>query len=315
MQISLDQISLEDERFRISYFFSLERMALSLRKIGLIHPPLVTFRDNRCVIVSGWKRVLACRQASLQSIPVLVVEEKDDVEAFLLAFYENLAFREYNLLEKTEILSRLKKFGQSEKDILNTYLSVLDIPRTFYHLDIFLAFSQFEPGLKKIILEKGMPFTSLEILASFTPAERKIIIPLIVPLGQNKQKEVLENLREISVREDLSVREILNSKEILKVLDSETRPPVQKADKIRLILNRKRYPHLSSQEKSFDSSLKRLRWPQDIAVHHSPFFEDENITVQFRFKDEKEFQGHLIKLQQVASRKEFSRLFKFQGNG
>lgn len=308
--LNLNDIYLKDERFRISYFFSIERLKLSLKKIGLINPPLVSLRNDHFILVSGWKRVLACSQISLSSFPVFVVDEGDDLKTFLIAFYENLATREFSLLEKAEILSKLKEFGEAERNILAYYTPLLNIPQTLYHLDMFMSFSQFEPELKRFIHEKQIRFASLEVLAGFNPSERKLLLPFLLPLGQNKQKEVLENLREISLRNDISIEKILNSEEILKVVESENLSPLQKANRIRLLLNRKRYPHLYSWKEAFDSSLKKVHWPKDIAINHSPFFEDEDVAIHFSFKNEIEFRNHLLKLQEVASKKEFSRLFK-----
>lgn len=309
-QLPLNQIFLENERFRISYYFSLERMILSLKSVGLINPPLVCFRDNHFILVSGWKRVLACREISLSPIPVQVSEEEDELKTFQLAFFENLASREFNLIEKAEILSKLKEFGETEEKIVRQFLPLLGIPSTFSHLDTFLSFSGFEPELKKLIVEKKMPFSSARLLSEFKPRGRKLLLPLLLPLGQNKQKELLEDLQEVSRKSDIPAEKLLASKEIQDALKSERLSPLQKSDKIRLLLKRKRYPSLSSMRDSFDSLLKRIDWPKEISVKSSPFFEDEDVSVSFTFRNNVEFQRHLRKLQKLASKKEFSNLFK-----
>jgi hypothetical protein len=50
-QLALMEISLKDKRFRTSYHFSLQKLRLSLKEIGLLNPPLVTLRDNRFILV------------------------------------------------------------------------------------------------------------------------------------------------------------------------------------------------------------------------------------------------------------------------
>ena len=150
-EILIKDINLKDERFRISYFFSLESLLLSLKEVGLVNPPLVTYRDHRLVLVSGWKRVLACLELSLTSIPVWVVESDDDLQMFLLAFYENLASREFNLLEKAEILRRLKKLGEKEQKIIRHYFPLLNIPKTSYYFDLYSAISRFPRDVKSFI--------------------------------------------------------------------------------------------------------------------------------------------------------------------
>ena len=174
--LSLKEIFLEDERFRVSYYFSLEKLILSIQNVGLLNPPLVSFRDKHFILVSGWKRVLACIKLSFSSLPVFVIEEEDELQTFLTAFYENLAIREFSLLEKSEILSRLKRFGEDEKKIVKHYLLLLDIPSTLSHLESYLAFSKIESGVKSIIHQKNMPFSSVKILAGFTAQERKSLL-------------------------------------------------------------------------------------------------------------------------------------------
>lgn len=311
-QLALKEISLEDERFRTSYHDSLQKMKLSLEETGLLHPPLVTLRNNHFILVSGWKRVLACRELSFSAIPVYVIEEQNELRVFLTAFYENLATRAFCLMEKAEILARLKKFGESEKKIIQSFLPLLEIPQTLSHLDAYLAFSQFERELKKAVREKNMSFSTLKLLAGFTPQEQRLLLPLLLPLGQNKQKEILEDLLEVSKRRNISVRNILLSEEIKTIQSSETLTPLQKANKVRILLREKRYPVYSSWKDSFDSLLQKMKWPKEITVNPSPFFEEDNFTVIFSFENQEQFKASLLKLEELSSEAEFLEIFKMR---
>lgn len=309
-EIHIKNINLKDERFRISCFFSLEGLLLSLKEVGLINPPLVTSRNRQLILVSGWKRVLACLKLSLTSIPVWVIRSDDDLQMFLLAFYENLASREFNLLEKAEILRRLKKLGEKEQKIIRHYFPLLNIPKTSYYLDLYLTISRFSKDVKSFIHQKNMSLASLEIFAEFNSRERKLLLPLLQPLGQNKQKELLEDLHEISLRDGVSAQEFLISEGMGKILHSEKLSPLQKSDRIRQWLRQKRYPRLSSRRKAFKQALRKSGWPEDISIEPSPFFEEEAMTVQFRFKDKEGLRSLLARLQQISSKKEFAEVFK-----
>jgi ParB family chromosome partitioning protein len=309
-EIHIKNINLKDERFRISYFFSLKGLLLSLKEVGLINPPLVTSRNRQLILVSGWKRVLACLELSLTSIPVWVVRSDDDLQMFLLAFYENLASREYSLLEKAEILRRLKKLGEKEQKIIRHYFPLLNIPQTSYYLDLYLTISRFSKDVKSSIHQKNMSLASMEIFAEFNSRERKLLLPLLQPLGQNKQQELLEDLHEISLRDSVSAQEILISEGMSKILHSEKFSSLQKSDRIRHWLRRKRYPRLSSRRKAFKQALRKSGWPEDISIEPSPFFEEEALTVQFRFKDKEELRSLLVRLQQISSKKEFAEVFE-----
>jgi hypothetical protein len=95
-------------------------------------------------------------------------------------------------------------------------------------------------------------------------------------------------------------------------MESEKLSPLQKADKIRLILRKKRYPALSSRRESFDSLLKKLRLPKTVAVKPSPFFEEDNFSVNFSFGNRKELINSLLKLQELASKQELSAILKIK---
>ena len=308
-EILIKDINLKDERFRISRFFSLESLLLSLKEVGLVNPPLVTCRERRLVLVSGWKRVLACQGLSLNSIPVWMVESDDDLQMFLLAFYENLATREFNLLEKAEILLKLKTFGEKEQKIIRHYFPLLEIPKTSYYLDLYLTISRFSRDIKSFIHQKNMSLASLGCLAEFNSRERKLLLPLLQPLGQNKQKELLEDLHEISLRDGIPAEKILMSEEIGRILHSEKLSPLQRSARILQWLRQKRYPCLSSWREAFEQAMRRSGWPKNISIEPSPFFEEEAVTVQFRFKNEEELRSLLERLQQVSSKKEFRAVF------
>ena len=308
-KLSIDDISLKDERFRISYYFPLDELILSIKKIGLINPPLVAFRDKHIILVSGWKRVLACAELAITHIPVFLIEEEDELEIFLKAFYENLATREFSLLDKAEILNRLKRFGEDEQNIVRHYMPLLNIPRTLPYLDSLMAISQLEPEAKRFIQEKSMPLLPASLLAEFNPEERRLLFPLLSPLGQNKKKEILENLQDISRRIGTPAEKILSAQEILKIQSSEKLSSLQKAEKVRFLLKRKRYPAFSSWEESFESLLKKMRWPKEITIRPTPYFEDEEFSVTFSFENKEKFNANLLKLQELASREEFSKIF------
>lgn len=308
----MKDIYLEDERFRTSYHSALEKMMLSLEKVGLLHPPYVTLRDNRYILVSGWKRVLSCLRLTLSKIPVFVLDGKDDLQAFSLAFYENLATRELSLMEKAEILARLKRFGEDEERIIRHYLPLLDIPQTLSHLDDYTAFAGFDPEVKKVIIEKNMSFPSLKLLSRFTRQDQKRLLPLIFPLGQNKRREILEDVLEISKRNDIPVQNIILSGEIQAILTDSSLSSLQKADRVRLLLRKRRYPTFSSWTDSFDSVLKTLHWPEDITVLPPPFFEEEHFTVQFTFENLKQFKANLGRLEELSSHKDFLKIFQLK---
>jgi ParB-like chromosome segregation protein Spo0J len=308
--IRLSRINLRDERFRISHFFDVEPMAQSIREIGLRNPPLVLDRDNRFILVSGWKRVLACRDIGLSEIPALVNDQGDDLKVFVAAVQENLLHRALSLTEKAVILDKLLAFGMGKKAVVGETMPSLLLPATTSHLRRLLDLVRARGDVKKYAHEKDIPIGVLESLLRFGDADRSRILPVLRPLGQNKQKEVLDDLWEISRRDRVSVRRVLGGRQIGETLRSAKLSPLQKADRVRRILRSLRYPALSSRQASFDMILRKMGRPREIVIQPSPYFDDDRVGVSFRFRSADEFRERLTELERLAARPEFLRLFR-----
>ena len=63
---------------------------------------------------------------------------------------------------------------------------------------------------------------------------------------------------------------------------------------------------------SFESLLRKIDWPDEIAISPSPFFEEENFTVTFDFENEKQLKASLLKLDELSARRDFSKIFKLK---
>ncbi|MFA9455020.1 MAG: ParB N-terminal domain-containing protein, partial [Candidatus Aminicenantaceae bacterium] len=74
-QIDPGEIDLADQRFRVSFSDSFDELVGSIQDLGLLNPPVLARREGRLILVSGWKRVRACRALLLSPIPVFVEEE------------------------------------------------------------------------------------------------------------------------------------------------------------------------------------------------------------------------------------------------
>jgi ParB family chromosome partitioning protein len=308
--IELTKINFEDDRFRISYFFDLERLKRSIAESGLLSPIVITPRNKCLVIVIGWKRALVCRDLSISAISCFILEEPDDLKAFQSAILENASTKDFNILELAVILKKLKAFGMEEKNLLETYLPLFGIPQTLSHLDVYLAVAEFDAGIQEFIHVKKASYPVIQLMMELDERERTALLPHLRNLGQNKQKELLEFLIEISKRDKIPVQKILASEAIAHVIHSTALSPPQKADKIRFLLRERRYPTFSAQEEAFESSLKEMEWPGDIAITHTPFYEGEDLSVRFTFKDSAEFNEKINKLQKIASANQISELLR-----
>ncbi len=163
---------------------------------------------------------------------------------------------------------------------------------------------------KYILSQKKMALAVVELLVQFSPKERQLFFPLLICLSRNKQKELLETTKEISLKCDIPVSEIFNSEEIKGVLHSGDFSPIQKADRIRELLKKKRFPLLSDWEKAFEFSKKKLKWPKDIDLSATPYYEDNMAHIKFSFSGHKDYLKKISELRRMAEKDEFTALIK-----
>lgn len=308
-KIRTAELDLGDERFRTSYFFSLDPLIRSIQEVGLVNPPVAAARDGRLLVVAGWKRILACLELSFVSLPVFILEEADDLKAFRLSFMENLAVRSFGLLEKSEVIGKLSGFGEQDKNVIKHDLPLLSVPPTYEYFHFFVKLSRLDPGEKELISEANLSLAALQSFVDLSSEERKALFPLLLPLGQNKQKELIETIQDLRLAKGLSVNVILEMKELGSVLRAGNLTAFQKAEEARRILRKIRYPSLSARQSAFHSAKSRLALPEDIKISPAPYFEDDRMCVEFSFLSKKDYLKKVEALQKAAAQGEFSGLF------
>jgi ParB family chromosome partitioning protein len=97
---------------------ALEELADSIRENGLIQPLVVRVAgDGLYELIAGERRYLACKQAGLTNVPV-VVRQASRREMLEVALVENLQREDLNAIEEAEAYQRLAtEFGLTQEEI------------------------------------------------------------------------------------------------------------------------------------------------------------------------------------------------------
>lgn len=85
---------------------SLQSLADSIRRHGVIQPVVLRRRDDRFELVAGERRVLAAKRAGLTKVPA-VVRTLDDTQMLLVALVENVQRSDLNPIDRAQALKRL----------------------------------------------------------------------------------------------------------------------------------------------------------------------------------------------------------------
>lgn len=313
--VSLQLIDLSDDTFSINYLPDLQRLRSSIEEIGLIQPVLLRGKSDQYQIVCGFRRVTVMKELGKPEIEARVFEEKEKDEFYLfsLSLQENLATRGLNSVEKAIALDKLiHRFKIDPGKVVNTFLPLLLLEPNEKILNTFLSLAQMEDEIKTYVLKEEVSRFNIRKLAALDPDDRKAVLSLISPLklGENRLREVLTFLEEISRRNQCTVREIVKQPKIQAILSQKELTPSQKTERVKKVLMTLRHPKMHQLEEEFEKRRKSLNLPSNISFHHQPFFEGRGLKVEFQFETREEYKAILSTLSQLVDKEEFKELIQ-----
>ena len=312
-KIPFDQIDSTDETFSVNFMPDLQGLRSSIEAIGLIQPVFLRKKSDGYQIVCGFRRVSVTKEVGESEIESRVFEEKemDEFQLFSLSLHENLTTRGFNTVEKAIALDKLvHRFQVDQTMIVKTFLPLFSLEPNEKILNTFLSLARMEDQVKRYILKEKVSRSNIRILSNFTSEDRMALLPLFssLKLGENRLREMLALLEEISRRDQTWVRDIVNRLEIQAILSQKELTPSQKTDRMKKVLTELRYPKLNQMEKEFEKKRKDLNLPSNISIHHQPFFEGKGLRIEFQFETVEEYRSILSSLSVLPEKTEFQEM-------
>lgn len=302
--VDLKSIDLDDVTFRLSYGFDLEPLKESIRRIGLINPPLLRKRpDGRYQIVSGYRRISASRELGIYSMHCrMVPPETSDEACLLLSLYDNISHRELNPIEKSTALNRLLSCYSEEK-IVNDFLPLLKIQPHITQFKAYQPLCLLDQGIQDAIIDGILDVQSALRLARLDPESRECLARLLISLrlSVSKQAEVITTVAEIGLRDGVSLRTVTGDPEIQSTLTNDKLNRPQKGDAVLRLLREKRYPRLTAKERQVKGALSRIKLPPGASITPPPFFEDNRYCLSVCFTGWQELRERLDSLRTIVA--------------
>jgi hypothetical protein len=246
-------------------------------------------------------------------IEARVFEKKmtDDLGLFSISLHENLTSRGFNTIEKAIVLDKLVHYFQVDSNVvIETFLPFFSLEPHEKILKTYLSLARMEDEVKSYVLREEVSRSNIRILSHFTSEDRMALLPLFssLKLGENRFREMLTLLEEISRRDQAGVRDIIHRPEIQAVLSQKEVTPSQKTERVKKVLIDLRYPRIRQMEKGFEKKRRDLDLPSGVSLNHQPFFEGKGLRIEFQFETVEEYQSILSSLSLLADRKEFKEM-------
>jgi ParB family chromosome partitioning protein len=297
IRINLDSIAQGPGPYTMSFGFNLDLLCESIRKVGLLNPPLVARNEKGSFeIVTGYRRILALK--ALGESEVLCKEVTSalpsPLERLFVNFYENLATRKFNDIEKSMILCRLRGYLQKE-DILASFMPLLFLPSHEGTLEFYLKLVNLKESVQSAIAEEEISVKVAKALLELDRGSQEVLFRWIgiLKFNFNQQIKFVECVQDISLRENRTIPQVLAEESLLKVLENSRLNNPQKAKGVLDTLRARRYPRLAMARQVVERRISAISLPPGVAVHYDPYLENPNYHLEIRFKEGKDLRKTL----------------------
>jgi ParB family chromosome partitioning protein len=297
-KVPVSQINLHDHSFRITTARDKPDLVASVGKIGLLEPPALQAGAAGLSIVSGFRRIDACRQLNFQSIPVrLLAADCAPMDCLRIAVTENASQRPLNLVETARAVQKFKQYCRREGE-LKEALADHHLPASRAMIGKLERLGRLHPELQAAIVEGWMGLNTALSVGELPRPDQTAVCTLFahLRLSVSKQKEILAVTQDIAGRDRKFVGEVLQSTNIQAILAAEDLERNQKTALIRRYLKQTRFPNLSRAEERYHETVRALRLGPRMRIDPPPAFEGENYTLSLHFRNRQDLEHAYRKL-------------------
>jgi ParB family chromosome partitioning protein len=313
--VSLADINLQNDDFRITTREDVDDLALSIRQISLITPPILIQQTSGYEIVSGFRRIAACRQLGWHAIAARILAESEShhLNCLRLSIAENALQRPLNLIETSRAFHKLSSCLGSRKHLAET-ASACGLPTNESIIDKIISLCLLPPPVQRGILNDTISLTVANELATLEPDVAVVFARLFeqLKLSLNKQREVVTLISEIARREDISIRQAVANETLQHIIHDEDLDRGQKGRLIRTFLHQWRFPRLAKAEKDYAVNLKYLKLGHDIQLLPPKEFEGTNYKLSLNFSSITHLKLLLSMLDKIIPHPSFERIIEGQ---
>jgi len=169
-KLPLDKIEVSPSNVRKRYVEEgLDELAQSIEEMGLLQPVVVYQEGDKFKLIIGQRRYLACKKLGLNTIPALIRPVKDETQATIISFGENIHRLELDYKDKMRVAVELfGKLGSVKKVAQTLGVSEQTVRN-------YIGYAAVPAALKEMVRTKKIGATTATAIARIIPDERDAV--------------------------------------------------------------------------------------------------------------------------------------------
>jgi len=291
-------LDLAKDRFRISWGRDHARLEESIRRFGCLQPILLTGPEER-EIVHGFRRAEAALKADIGQIPVAYLESQSNArETFLLALELFLATDAPHPVEIAILLRKMEEWFKRD-EIVDRLFPRLGLAQSSILYRRYRAIEEMPLSARQALAEGTLDASCVPLLQRLSTEDRAPAVDLLLRLRPTKsmQKEMLEYLHDIAMRDGVSVSELAEEEAVRRILNREPANLPQQRDAFRAWLKMKRFPVLQKSKDAFERACRELSTGDQLQLIPPPYYEGNRYELRLSFRNPEEFSRQMKRLE------------------
>ena len=250
--------------------------------------------DERLCVVSGFRRIAACRFLGWDRIPVRHVPTTFDTwQCALWAAGENAGQRTLNPVETGRIYRLLRHNAPTDAQ-LRRALRAMGLPDNLKAERRFAALCELPESVQMAVAWGTVAMSTADVLSGQDTETAEALSSLIqeLRLGVNKQREVVELVLEIARSERQKPAAILAEPVFSAILKDSQGDRAHRSHRLRDELRHRRFPNLTRAEAQFEVLRRRIPLAADAELFPPPGFEGRAYRLSLSFSSREDLCRH-----------------------
>ncbi len=295
--VSLKKILFKNDTYFHRYSLEDEMLFKSIKKRGILMPPLLAEDGDKFTIISGFKRLNCLRIlkepfVSALTIPEGAVKPRD---TFLIALENNNT--SLTDFDKCIALHKAQKRFCFNKEMLRCVVApLIGLDPSLKVIEEHVSVIKLIPALKELLFKNELNFRSALILAHFSSNIQKVLHSKVLQycyFSVSELKIFCDSMNSTLKRERISLNSFLDTKEIKALLDKGNISKRERGMRFIGYLRERNYPYLTKLRESFAQIKRELSFNKNIRLEEPPYFEEEFFNICMFFSSINELKDEL----------------------